>query len=124
MSRIVIKTTVKGLRRFRSNLKKQERNTVRNVGLGLRAGAEIILEDARDRAPELSGELKRSGRVKPLVRKGSVLETEVAFGGVREVDYAIVVHEDPAQRGRKYLELAEKNNRAAVRAKIGENAKG
>lgn len=59
-----------------------------------------ILADARERAPEVTGNLKRSARQR--VEGNDVIDEFTA-------DYAATVHEDPNSRGSKFLEDAVKD---------------
>ncbi len=121
---MTLKLAIRGLQGLGKKAKRQERRVISNVGEGLIAGAQIILDDARERVPVRTGELRDSGRVDPLEESRGELRTGVSFGGVRDVDYAVDVHEDPDQPDRKYLEIAEKKNRGAVKEAIASKSKG
>lgn len=115
---------IKGLNGLKRNGKIQMRRTVSSVGEALEAGAEVILQDSLERVPVLSGDLKRSGRVKRVKRVGNLLVTAVIYGGKFGVDYAKKVHEDPSNPDSKFLEKSEKGRRREVKRAIAASAKG
>ncbi len=117
-----IRLVLKGENAVARSLRQFERRKLKRMETALVAGAKVILEDAKELVPVDTGALRASGVVEPVTKDGGKIRTGVSFGG-GGVDYAIDVHEDPAQEDRKYLERAEKARRSEVRAAIRKEAK-
>lgn len=80
-------------------MRQRHKAIVDDVRDGVREVASEVLEVARVRAPKLTGELRRSGKVTDTAQ-GS----ELAF----TAEHATTVHEDPLSSGHKFLETAIK----------------
>jgi hypothetical protein len=102
-----IRVTFGGVPQMKQRLQAVAREFPLAARRGTRDWAGEKLEIARERAPEKTGRLKRSGRLRVSIRKKEGKENITAFlvfgGGPEQVRHALIVHENHKTHS-KYLE--------------------
>lgn len=93
MSAADVKVTIKGLNKVSAKLRSINAQLANETERALAAEAEIEMTEAKRRTPVLTGVLRASGHVQPVLRKGDVIEASLVFGGPA-APYAVAVHEN------------------------------
>jgi hypothetical protein len=118
---MTVKVRVLGAKKSAANIRKMDRETRRAFFEELEKVAEQILYTAQEiYVPVLTGDLKRSGRMKS--HKGRYPVIYVSFGGP-DVPYALLQHEatwfnHPRGGRAKYLELAVRDFEPVIAEKL------
>ena len=85
---------ITGLQEFQQHLNRLKNSYHGRAGASLYKFATMIKNDARDRAPKKTGELRKSGRVHDPISSGDGrISCKITFGNEKAY-YAIYVHED------------------------------
>jgi hypothetical protein len=107
MSQTAIRVTFGGVPQMKQRLQAVAREFPLAARRGTKDWALEKLAIAVERAPEKTGRLKRSGRVRVSIRKKAGKENIAAFlvfgGGPEQVRHALIVHENHKTHA-KYLE--------------------
>lgn len=98
--------SLKGVHGLKKEIRRYYAEHLKNCGLALIDGANIVLEKSQENVPVLTGKLKSTGKVGNIKKDKDEMSIPITYGNESDVDYAIYVHEHDAGRGHKFLEKA------------------